>query len=69
MFEYKKIKAVLEDIKCPTHGRKAAVSFSDGKLVLEGVCCQEHENVLNKNLAEADYEGDIEMLLNSVAGM
>lgn len=61
MFEYTKIKAELEEFKCPKHGKSAIVSFDKGKLVVESFCCEEHKALLDKNLSDAMQKnvGDI----------
>lgn len=56
MFEYTKIKAELEEVKCPVHGKKATVSFDNGKMVVEANCCQEHKALLNQLLADVSQK-------------
>lgn len=69
MFEYKKIKMELENLKCPQHGKSAIVSFKEGKLILEEVCCEEHRKYILENLAEIAHKDETEILLQSVTGM
>ena len=52
MFEYAKIKAELEEVKCPVHGKVATVIFADGKMTFENVCCEEHRKKLDEVLPE-----------------
>ena len=52
MCEYNKMKAELEESKCPLHGKSAVVSFTFGKMVIENCCCEYHRQLLNENLAD-----------------
>jgi hypothetical protein len=69
MFEYKKIQAELEDFKCPKHGKSAIVSFKEGKMVLESVCCEEHKKFLLEKLTDISQKGFTDILVESVSGM
>jgi hypothetical protein len=52
MFEYKKIKTELEEVKCPVHGKTATVSFDSGKMVIETACCEEHKALIKVLLTD-----------------
>ncbi len=54
MFEYAKIKAELEQVKCPVHAKAATVVFADGKMIFENVCCEEHRKNLDAALPDMD---------------
>ncbi len=69
MFEYVRIKTELEDFKCPVHGRSAMVSFKDGKLVLEKVCCEEHRSFLLESIPDVTQDDFAEIMLVSLAGI
>ena len=61
MFEYVKIKAELEEFKCPVHKKSAIVTFADGKMVVESYCCEKHKILLDENLTDVSQKniGDI----------
>ena len=52
MFEYTKIKAELEEFKCPVHKKSAIVTFENGKMVVESYCCEQHKTYLDENLSD-----------------
>ncbi|MES2622225.1 MAG: hypothetical protein V4615_15350 [Bacteroidota bacterium] len=56
MFEYQKIKTELEEVKCPAHGKKATVSFDNGKMVVETSCCEAHKVLLNRLLSDVSQK-------------
>ena len=62
MFEYAKIKAELEDVKCPVHGKAAIVVFDNGKMTFENVCCEAHRKKLEQVLPEIEQEDITELL-------
>jgi prepilin-type processing-associated H-X9-DG protein len=66
MFEYSKIKAEIEQVKCPLHGKSATVTFVDGKVNLENVCCDEHNKKLNEMLPEIEDRPDAADILQDV---
>jgi hypothetical protein len=63
MFEYAKIKAELEQIKCPVHAKAATVVFADGKMIFENVCCDEHRKKLEAALPDLDKLNVAELLV------
>jgi hypothetical protein len=62
MFEYAKIKAELEQIKCPVHAKAATVVFADGKMTFENVCCEEHRKKLEAALPDLESLNTIDLL-------
>jgi hypothetical protein len=62
MFEYAKIKAELEDVKCPVHGKAATVIFAEGKMTFENVCCEEHRKKLEEILPEIEQQDIADIL-------
>lgn len=52
MFEYTKIKAELEEFKCPVHKKSAIVTFNTGRMVVDSYCCNKHKEVLDANLSD-----------------
>ena len=62
MFEYVKIKAELEQIKCPVHAQSATVIFTDGKIVFENVCCDEHRKKLEEALPDIQQHNVADIL-------
>ncbi len=65
MFEYEKIKTELEQVKCPLHAKGATIVFTDGKILFENVCCDEHRKKLEAMLPEVEL-WDVEDLLEEV---
>jgi hypothetical protein len=65
MFEYAKIKAELEDMKCPVHNKAATIVFAEGKISLENVCCNEHQKKLEDMLADVEQH-DVADILEDV---
>lgn len=56
MFEYTKIKAELEEFKCPVHKKSAIVTFETGKMEVESFCCQKHKELLDENLSDVSQK-------------
>lgn len=56
MFEYVKIKAELEEFKCPVHKKSALISFDKGKIEIESYCCEKHKALLDQNLSEVSQK-------------
>ncbi len=52
MFEYNKIKAELEEFKCPVHKKSAIVSFENGRMEVASYCCNKHKELLDENLSD-----------------
>jgi len=69
MFEYKKIKVELENMQCPVHGKSAIVSFKEGRMILESVCCDEHKKYLLENVSEVALQEEADILLQSLTGI
>ena len=65
MFEYAKIKAELEVMKCPVHAESATIVFADGKLILENVCCDVHRKRLEDVLSDLEQH-DVADILEDV---
>jgi hypothetical protein len=66
MFEFAKIKAELEEVKCPVHGKAAKASFVDGQVKLEDVCCEAHWKALGEQLPEIEDKQDAADILEDV---
>jgi len=52
MFEYTKMKAELEEFKCPVHKKSAIVTFENGKMEVASYCCEKHKALLDENLTD-----------------
>lgn len=52
MFEYTKMKAELEEFKCPVHKKSAIVTFETGKMEVDSYCCENHKALLDQNLTD-----------------
>lgn len=52
MFEYTKMKAELEEFKCPVHGKSAIVTFETGKMEVDSYFCEKHKALLDENLTD-----------------
>ena len=66
MFEYAKMKAELEEKKYPVHGKTATVTFVDGQIKLDNVCCEQHLKKLNEMLPEIEGQQNAEDILEDV---
>ncbi len=66
MFEYLKIKDELEQIKCAVHGKPATITFSDGKINLENVCCEEHKARLKQILPDIEEQQSLADIMEDV---
>ncbi len=62
MFEYAKIKAELEQVKCRVHAKTAVVVFTDGKMVFENVCCDAHRKKLQETFADIEQQNVADIL-------
>ena len=65
MFDYAKIKAELEQVKCSIHDKSAIVVLDNGKITFENVCCDEHRKQLEAILPEVDF-WDVSDILEDV---
>jgi hypothetical protein len=65
MFDYAKIKAELEEVKCSVHDKAATVVLADGRITFENVCCDEHRKQLEDMLPEVDF-WDVSDILEDV---
>lgn len=52
MFEYSKMKAELEEFKCPVHKKSAIVTFETGKMEVASYCCEKQKELLDENLSD-----------------
>ena len=52
MFEYTKMKAELEEFKCPVHKKSAIVTFEAGKMEVDSYCCEKHKALLDESLTD-----------------
>lgn len=66
MFEFSRIKDELEKIKCPQHGKVAKITFKEGVVNLDDVCCEAHRKLLIEKLPDFENLQTVEEIMQDM---